>query len=375
MENRSRETCSWCGRQLLVPSGAQVMIKCSVCQGITQFVRTVEVHDARRNRLNPAIGGVDFGPVSYSSSGSPGQASSHSPRPLMRPRPPLMANASVYGRKRALLCGVSYIGRKYNVKGSVNDVHLMKDFLVQKMGFPVNSILVLTEYEAESLRFPTKRNIQMAMRWLVEGCQPGDSLVFHYSGHGSRQRDDNDGDEMDGVDETLCPLDFEKEGMILDDEINATIVRPLPQGTTLHAIIDSSYSGTILDLPFLCRMNREGNYMWEDQRVSSVYKGTSGGLAISISACDDNHTSEVTNAFARNTLIGALTYSFIQAVQNEIASAGTGLLTYGSLLCAMRHIIRQAKTATRFKAPTNLSKEPQLSSSEKFDAYSKRFVL
>ncbi|KAL5563255.1 hypothetical protein UlMin_033002 [Ulmus minor] len=344
MENRSRETCSKCGRQLLVPSGAQVMIKCCVCQGITQFVRTIEAHDARRNRFNPAIGGVDFGPVSYSSSGSPGQASSHSPQPLMRPRPPLMANSSVYGRKRTLLCGVSYIGRKYNVKGSVNDVHLMKDFLVRKMGYPVNSILVLTE-----------------------GCQPGDSLVFHYSGHGSRQRDDNDGDEMDGVDETLCPLDFEKEGMIHDDEINATIVRPLPQGTTLHAIIDSSYSGTSLDLPFLCRMNRDGNYMWEDQRVSSVYKGTSGGLAISISACDDNNTCEVTNAFARNPLIGALTYSFIQAVQNEIASAGTGLLTYGCSLGAMRHVIRQAKTATRSKAPTNLSR--------KFEIYSKRFVL
>ncbi|KAL5564077.1 hypothetical protein UlMin_033824 [Ulmus minor] len=317
MENRSRETCSKCGRQLLVPSGAQVMIKCCVCQGITQFVRTIEAHDARRNRFNPAIGGVDFGPVSYSSSGSPGQASSHSPQPLMRPRPPLMANSSVYGRKRTLLCGVSYIGRKYNVKGSVNDVHLMKDFLVRKMGYPVNSILVLTE-----------------------GCQPGDSLVFHYSGHGSRQRDDNDGDEMDGVDETLCLLDFEMEGMIHDDEINATIVRPLPQ--------DSSYSGTSLDHPFLCRMNRDGNYMWEDQRVSSVYKGTSGGLAISISACDDNHTCEVTNAFARNPLIGALTYSFIQAVQNEIASAGTGLLTYGCSLGAMRH---------------------------KFEIYSKRFVL
>ncbi|KAK9190875.1 hypothetical protein WN943_019485 [Citrus x changshan-huyou] len=36
------------------------------------------------------------------------------------------------------------------------------------------------------------------------------------------------GDEVDGYDETLCPIDFETQGMIVDDEINAILVRPLP---------------------------------------------------------------------------------------------------------------------------------------------------
>lgn len=97
--------------------------------------------------------------------------------------------------------------------------------------------------------------MRMALYWLVQGCTAGDSLVFHYSGHGSRQRNYN-GDEVDGYDETLCPLDFETQGMIVDDEINATIVRPLPHGVKLHSIIDACHSGTVLDLPFLCRMNR-----------------------------------------------------------------------------------------------------------------------
>jgi hypothetical protein len=95
----------------------------------------------------------------------------------------------------------------------------------------------------------------MALYWLVQGCQPGDSLVFHYSGHGSQQRNYT-GDEVDGYDETLCPLDFESQGMIVDDEINATIVRPLPPRAKLHAIIDACHSGTVLDLPYLCRMDR-----------------------------------------------------------------------------------------------------------------------
>lgn len=93
------------------------------------------------------------------------------------------------------------------------------------------------------------------MNWLVQGCQQGDSLVFHYSGHGARLLNYN-GDELDGFDETICPLDYESEGIIIDDEINATVVRPLPEGVTLHAIIDACHSGTVLDLPFLCRMDR-----------------------------------------------------------------------------------------------------------------------
>lgn len=79
--------------------------------------------------------------------------------------------------------------------------------------------------------------------------------MFHFSGHGSQQRNYT-GDEVDGYDETLCPMDFETQGMILDDEINATIVRPLPHRVKLHAIIDACHSGTVLDLPFLCRMTR-----------------------------------------------------------------------------------------------------------------------
>ena len=114
---------------------------------------------------------------------------------------------------------------------------------------------ILAEEQTDPYKIPTKHNIRMAMYWLVQGCQPGDSLVFHYSGHGAQQRNYN-GDEVDGFDETLCPLDFETQGMIVDDEINTALVRPLPHGVKLHALIDACHSGTALDLPYLCRMDR-----------------------------------------------------------------------------------------------------------------------
>ncbi len=44
---------------------------------------------------------------------------------------------------------------------------------------------------------------------MVEGAQAGDNLFMHYSGHGGNMRDDN-GDEKDGMDETLVPLDYQR---------------------------------------------------------------------------------------------------------------------------------------------------------------------
>jgi uncharacterized caspase-like protein len=85
------------------------------------------------------------------------------------------------------------------------------------------------------------------MEWLVKDCQAGDSLVFYFSGHGLSQPD-FEGDERDGFAENICPVDFMTEGMIVDNDINSTIVWPLKKGVTLHAIVDACHSGTVLDL-------------------------------------------------------------------------------------------------------------------------------
>lgn len=58
-----------------------------------------------------------------------------------------------------------------------------------------------------------------AARWLTIDNRPGDSLFFHYSGHGGRQID-RSGIEEDGYDETILPLDFETAGQIVDDEVS-----------------------------------------------------------------------------------------------------------------------------------------------------------
>ncbi|KAG4212855.1 hypothetical protein ERO13_A01G014900v2 [Gossypium hirsutum] len=345
-----RERCSGCGINMLVSPEARV-VRCSECHTLTNLVPM----NARpgRTRYN---GPPRMHENPYGNGPSPQHPQYPQPRPSLSPVP-------IYGRKRALLCGVNYHGKSYKLKGSINDVKSMKYLLVETLGFPNDSILMLTENEREPSKIPTKQNIRKALKWLVYGCQPGDSLVFHFSGHGTRQKDYNH-DEVDGFDEALCPLDHETEGNIIDDEINDTIVKPLTRGTTLHAIIDACYSGTVLDLPFVCRMNKEGRYMWEDQRNPLFYKRTSGGLAFCFSACDDHQTSADTTAFTgTNVRTGAMTYSFVQAIQNERR------LTYGHLLNAMRYTIGDVSKAH------GASQEPQLTSSDKFDIYSKPIVL
>ncbi|URD90191.1 Caspase domain [Musa troglodytarum] len=351
--------CSGCRTPLQLPPGAK-SIRCALCQAVTY------ISDPR---------------------GAPAPAASQGYRPPAAPSPaagtPWGPPPTPHGRKRAVICGISYRFSRHELKGCINDAKCMRYLLINRFDFPESSIIMLTEEETDPYKIPTKHNIRMALYWLLQGCQPGDSLVFHYSGHGSQQRSYHS-DEVDGYDETLCPLDFESQGMIVDDEINATIVRPLPHGVKLHAIIDACHSGTVLDLPFLCRMNRSGQYVWEDHRPQSgVWKGTSGGEAISFSGCDDNETSADTSALSRITSTGAMTFCFIQALER-----GNGA-TYGSILNSMRTTIRSTGDAmgggpvtslltmlmTGGSASGGLRQEPQLTAWEPFDVYTKPFSL
>jgi hypothetical protein len=88
----------------------------------------------------------------------------------------------------------------------------------------------------------TKGAILEGLSWLVGGAKKGDLLVFYYSGHGS-QMVDTSGDEIDKRDETICPHDFAKAGMIKDDDLRA-IISKLPAGVSLEVLLDSCHSGT-----------------------------------------------------------------------------------------------------------------------------------
>jgi hypothetical protein len=276
------------------------------------------------------------------------------------------------GSKRAVICGISYRGTPIELKGCLNDAKCMSYLLTSKFHFPESAILVLTEDQVDPRRRPTKYNIMQALEWLVQGCQAGDSLVFHFSGHGSQQPNYK-GEELDGFDETLVPVDFMTAGQIIDDDINTTIVRPLPTGVDLHAIVDACHSGTVLDLPFLYRYRGHEAFVWEDHRpATGTWKGTAGGNVYSFSGCDDHQTVfDSMEDLGKLTSTGEMTYCFIQAIERGYGS------TYGSLLNAMRSAIHMAEDQVVTSLIDMLLKggsyeggdtpEPQLTSSKCFD--------
>ncbi|KAJ9174866.1 hypothetical protein P3X46_013466 [Hevea brasiliensis] len=278
---------------------------------------------------------------------------------------------SLRPRQRALLVGVTYKNCRYKLKGTTNDVKNMRNFLIDSFSFNPQNILVLTEDETEPDLIPTKKNILISLKWLVKDCRAGDSLVFYYSGHGLRQPDFDS--YNDGFDETICPVDFLTEGMILDYDINSAIVRPLPKDVTLHAIVDACYCGTILDLPYVYDRQTKA---WEDNYApSGARKQTNGGLAISICRCVDDQMLADTSAFNTKAMNGVMTYNLI-----DINLRYPGV-TYGDMLDLMHGSIEEANQngcLTSRLLRTSCQKpipKPVLSSSETFDVYGKNFIL
>jgi len=92
--------------------------------------------------------------------------------------------------KRALLVGCNYPGTESELKGCVNDVAAMRTILTSHFGFDEANIVVLVDTD-ENAEQPTHANILSKLQGLIAGAEPGDILVFHFSGHGTRVRDAN----------------------------------------------------------------------------------------------------------------------------------------------------------------------------------------
>lgn len=290
------------------------------------------------------------------------------------------------GRRKALLIGINYIGTKNQLRGCINDVHNVRNFL-QQHGYDLSDIVTLTDDQTNARAVPTRKNILDAMQWLVKDAQPNDSLFFHYSGHGG-QVADQDGDEYDGYDECIYPVDFETAGEIIDDIMHDIMVKLLPAGCRLTALFDCCHLGSALDLPYTYStkgLEKEPNvaaeagqgllsavtsYMRGDKlsAVTKVFDAvgtfiegdnnsaiqqtkrtkTSPADVIMLLGCKDDQTSA--DALEAGQATGAMSYAFI-----KVMNAGKRQ-TYLSLLQNTRSVLSG-----------KYSQKPQLSSSHPID--------
>jgi len=138
-------------------------------------------------------------------------------------------------KKTALCIGINnYPGTHMDLQGCVNDA---QDWAAVLAARGYKTTLLLDDKA-------TKAAMADAMAKLIAGGGKGDSLIITFSGHGTYQPDE-DGDEVDGLDEALCPYDLQTKGAALtDDEIKA-IFATRKGGARLLLIADSCHSGTV----------------------------------------------------------------------------------------------------------------------------------
>lgn len=228
----------------------------------------------------------------------------------------------------------------------------MSTYLNSNFGYAREDMVILTDDQQNPMSQPTKQNILRAMHWLVKDAKPNDSLFFHYSGHGG-QTPDLDGDEDDGYDEVIYPVDFRTQGHIVDDEMHRIMVQSLQPGVRLTAIFDSCHSGSALDLPYIYSTQgvlKEPNLAKEAGQgllgiVSAYARGDMGGIAsqamsffkkattgdevyernkitktspadvIMLSGSKDNQTSQDAQIAGQAT--GAMSWAFISALKKN----------------------------------------------------------
>ena len=219
--------------------------------------------------------------------------------------------------KRALLIGVSQYARGADPAAewwdlsSGTDVQVMRELLVERFGFQDASIQLLRSREET-----TRQHILAAFERLIADTRAGDVVYIHYSGHGAPVPDDN-GDEFDGLDESLVPSDYVSRAdgsrNITDDTIGALLARlSAKRPGSVLLVFDSCYSGTQTRSGRM--VARGGNFLPGAPRT---------GVA-------DGDASDIADrkAFAEGYVVISATRDNQIAMEIDDETGSMGLLTY-----------------------------------------------
>ncbi len=153
-------------------------------------------------------------------------------------------------RKRAFMVGISHYdtaltGYQWNNINGVEDIKLLEPIL-KKQGFYLTTLL---DERA------TYQGITTQLSNFINQTKKGDIVYLHFSAHGQPVEDLN-GDEPDGWDEAIVPIDaykLYKKGVydgnkhLLDDQLNVYIKKlrtKIGPNGFLYVVIDACHAGT-----------------------------------------------------------------------------------------------------------------------------------
>lgn len=257
--------------------------------------------------------------------------------------------------KKALLIGINYTGTSNQLGGCINDTENLETFLINNEYFNKNEIIRMTDKRKKTL-YPTKKNILKKFDELVAFANEHKNekvrMFLSYSGHGTYVADKN-GDEEDGYDEALCPVDCDKNGYITDDVIKAKLIDRLGSNVEIVIFIDACHSGTMLDLKY----NYKGKNL-KDLRFYDIPETKCD--VIMVSGCLDNQTSA--DAYILDT--GDKRFEFQGAMTASLIANYKESINYDTLLKNMRTWLKKHK----------YTQIPQLSSGKKINI-NEQFLL
>ncbi|XVF82538.1 hypothetical protein PTKIN_Ptkin16aG0057800 [Pterospermum kingtungense] len=151
------------------------------------------------------------------------------------------------GKRLAVLVGCNYPRTQFRLQGCINDVVDMRQLLLERVGFHASDVKILIDEPVPPhLNFttviPTGANIKAALNRMVDQAEPGDVLVFYFSGHGTEISSLEPGKAYTEH-EAIVPCDL---NLITDMDLRQ-LIRRLPKDTSFTIISDSCHSGGLID--------------------------------------------------------------------------------------------------------------------------------
>jgi hypothetical protein len=136
------------------------------------------------------------------------------------------------GSLKAICIGIDAYPAPNTLAGCVNDA---RDWaaLFQSLKFDVT---VLLNQQA------TREAMLGGIGQMIASARAGDVVVIQYSGHGTQVQDLN-GDETDGLDEALVPVDFGTGSFLIDDDLRR-VMSNISDGVNVTCFMDCCHSGT-----------------------------------------------------------------------------------------------------------------------------------
>jgi Caspase domain/Domain of unknown function (DUF4384) len=146
--------------------------------------------------------------------------------------PYYQALAQPNSRKLALLVGVNQYPQIPALAGCLTDVELQKELLIYRCGFQASDILTLTDEQA------SREFIETAfLDHLLKQASPGDVVIFHFSGYGTRVNSQN---ALLTADATEIAQNKKIVNCLLEETL-FLLLRSLPCDK-VTAILDTSYN-------------------------------------------------------------------------------------------------------------------------------------